>query len=99
MFGADVLMEHRLRFMRGVSEDLLRLFGKGKLGGGRDAIDEETIAFDFAADLFGLDVEAGEDLLDDLFPLAQDTEKDVLGLDDARTQLGRFIAGKEECAA
>ena len=82
MLGAHVLMEHRFRFVGGVGQDLLRLFGQRKLGGGGDAIDEEAVAFHFAADLLGLDVEAGENLLDDLFPFAKDAEQDVLGLDD-----------------
>src|ERR1051325_8240592 len=84
MLGADVLMEHRLRLVGGVGEDLLGLFGKGELGGGGDAVDEEPVAFHFPADLFGLDVEAGEDLLDDLLPLPKHAEQDVLRLDDAR---------------
>ena len=99
MLGADVLMQHRLRFVRGVREDLLRLLGERQFGGRGDAVDEEAVAFDFAADLFRLDVEAGEDLFDDLLPLAQDAEEDVLGLDDARAELGGFVAGEEECAA
>ena len=99
MLGADVLVEHRLRLVRGVGEDLLRFFGEGELGRGGDAVDEEPVALDFTADLLGLHVEAGEDLLDDLLAFAQDAEQDVLRLDDARAQLGCFVSGEEEGAA
>src|SRR5438477_8550746 len=99
MFGAHVLVQHRLRFVRGVGEDLLRFFRQREFGRGGDAIDEEAVAFDLAADLLGFHVEAGEDLLDDLFPFAKDAEEDVLRLDDARAELRGFIAGEEEGAA
>ena len=99
MLGADVLVEHRLRFVRGVREDLFRLLGKRQFGRRGDAVDEEPVAFHLAADLLRLDVEAGEDLLDDLLPLAEDAEEDVLGLDDAGAELRCFVSGEEECAA
>ena len=89
----------KLRFVSGVGQDLLRFFGQWKFSGRRNAIDEEAVAFDFSTDLFGLDVEAGEDLLDDLFPFAEHAEEDVLGLDDARAELRRFVAGEKESAA
>ena len=65
----------------------------------RAAVDEETVAFDFAADLFGLHVEAGEDLFDDFFAFAEHAEQDVFRLDDARSELRCFVAGEEEGAA
>jgi hypothetical protein len=83
----------------GIGEDLLRLLGERELGGGGDAVDEETVAFDLPADLLRLDVEAGKDLFDDLFPLAEDAQEDVLGLDDARAELRCFISGEEKSAA
>jgi hypothetical protein len=92
-------MEHRLRLVRGIGQDLLRLLGERELGGGGDAVDEEAVAFDVAPDLFGLDVEAGEDLFDDLLPFPEDAQEDVLGLDDARAELRCFVAGEEEGAA
>jgi hypothetical protein len=99
VLGADVRVQHRLGLMRRVREDLLGLLGKRQLGRRRDAVDEQAVAFDFPADLLGLDVEPRENFFDDLFPLAQDAEEDVLGFDDAGAELGRFVAGEEECAA
>jgi hypothetical protein len=58
VLGADVLVEHRLRLVRGIREDLLRLLGERQFRGRRDAIDEQSIAFDFPPDLLRLDIEA-----------------------------------------
>ena len=99
VLGADVRVQHRLGFVRGVRQDLLRLFGQRQLGGRGDALDEEPIALDLAADVLRLDVEAREDLLDDFLPLAQDAEEHVLGLDHPGAELGGFVAGEEERAA
>ena len=99
VLGADVLMQHRLRFMRRVREDLFRLLGKRQFSGRGDAVDEEPVAFDLAPNLLRLDVEPGENLFDDFFPLAQNAEEDVLGLDDAGAELRGFVSGKEKSAA
>ena len=93
---ADVGMHHRLRLVRGVGEDLLRLLRERQLLRGGDALDEDAVALDLAADLVGLHVEAGEDLLDDLLALAEDAEQDVLGLDDLGAELRRLVPGEEQ---
>ena len=62
VLGADGRVEHRLRLVRGVGEDLLRLLGERQLGGRGDALDEHPLALDLAADVVGLDVEAAEEL-------------------------------------
>ena len=93
---ADVGMHHRLRLVRGVGEDLLRLLRERELLRRRDALHEDAVPLDLAPDVVGPDVEAGEDLLDDVLPLAQDAEKDVLGLDHLRAELRRLVAGEEE---
>src|SRR4029079_12020436 len=99
VLGADVLVEHRLRLVRGVGKNLLRFLGERQLRGRRDAVDEEAVALDFTADLLRLHVEAGEDLLDDFFPFGEDAEEDVLRLDDTRAELRGFITGEEEGTA
>ena len=43
-------MKHRLGFVRGVGEDLLRFLGERQLGGRGDALDEDALAFDLAPD-------------------------------------------------
>jgi hypothetical protein len=72
---------------------------RGQLGGGRDALAEDPLALDLAADVLRLDLEAPEDLADRPLPFAQDAQQDVLGLDDAATQLAAFVAGEEERSA
>ena len=49
----------------------------------RDPLDEDSLPFDLAPDVLRLHLEAAEDLADRLLPLAEDTEQDVLRLDDA----------------
>src|SRR5262249_13616588 len=83
----------------GVRENLLRLLGERQLLRGGDALHEHAVALDLAPDVVRLHVEAREDLLDDLLPLAQDAEEDVLRFDDLRAQLRSFVAGEEEGAA
>ena len=58
-----------------------------------------AVALDLAAHVLGLDVEAREDLLDDVLALAEDAEQEVLGLDDLGAELGGLVAGEEERAA
>ncbi len=97
MLGADVGVHHRLGLVRGVREDLLGLLRERQLLGGGNALHEHAIALDLAADVVGLHVEAGEDLLDDVFTFAQDAEQDVFRLDDLRAQLGGLVTREEEC--
>ena len=96
MLGPDVGVHHRLRLVRGVGEDLLRLLRERELLRRGDALDEDAVALDLAADVVGLHVEAGEDLLDDLLAFAKDPEEDVLGLDDLRAELRGLVPGEEE---
>ena len=98
MLGPDVRVHHRLRLVRGVGEDLLRFLGERQLRRRGDSLDEDAVAFDLAPNLLRLHVEAGEDLLDDVFPFAEDPEQEVLGLDDLRAQLGGFVAREKERA-
>ena len=93
---ADVGMHHRLGLVRGVGEDLLRLLRERQLLRRGDALDEDAVALDLPPDVVRLDVEAGEDLLDDVLALAKDAEEDVLGLDDLRAELRRLVAGEEQ---
>ena len=99
MLRPDVGMHHRLRLVRGVGEDLLGLLGEGELGRRGDPLDEDAVALDLAADFLGLDVEAGEDLLDDVLAFAEDPEQQVLGFDHLGAELGSLVTGKEEGAA
>ncbi len=96
VLGADGGVEHALGFVGGVGEDLLGLFGEGELGGGRDPLDEHALAFDLAADVLGLHLEAPEDLRDGLLPLAEDAQQDVLRFDHPAAELAGFVAGEEE---
>ena len=96
MLGPDVRVHHGFRLVRGVGEDLLGFLREGQLGGRGDPLDEDAVPLDLAADLLRLDVEAGEDLLDDVLPLAEDAEQEVLGLDHLGAELGGLIAGEEE---
>ena len=96
---ADRRVQHALGFVRGVGEDLLRLLGERQFGGGRDALDEDALALDLAAQLLGLDLEAAQQLAHRLLALAQDAEQDVLRLDHTTAQLARLVAGEEESSA
>ena len=89
-------VQHGLRLVRGVGQDLLRLLGERKLGGRRDPLDEHPFAFDLAPYLVGLYVKAAKQLADGVFALAQDAEQDVLGLDHPAAELGGFVAGEKQ---
>ncbi len=96
VLGTDRGVQHALGLMRGIGQDLLGLFGEGELGGGGDALDEDALAFDLAADVFGLHLEAPEDLADRLLAFAEYAEQDVLGFDDPAAELAGLVAGEEE---
>ncbi len=96
MLRADGRMEHALRFVRGVGEDLLRLLRERQLGRRGDALDEDALPFDLAAQVLRLHLEAAQELADGLLSLTQDAEQDVLGLDDPAAQLARFVAREKE---
>src|SRR6266545_1986976 len=99
VLGPDVRVHHGLRLVRGVGQDLLGFLRERQLGRRRNALDEDAVSLDFAADLLRLDVEAGEDLLDDVLPLAEDAEQQVLGLDHLGAELGGLVAREEESSA
>src|SRR6202166_5110139 len=99
VLGADRGVEHALRLVRGVGEDLLRLLRERQLGGRGDALDEHPLALDLAADVLGLHLEAAEDLVDRLLAFPQDAEEDVFRLDDPAAELAGFVAGEEEGSA
>jgi hypothetical protein len=91
----DVRVHHGFGLVRGVRQDLLGLFGEWQLGRRRDPLDEDAVPLDLPAHLLRLDVEAGEDLLDDVLPLAEDAEQQVLGLDHLGAELGGLVAREE----
>jgi hypothetical protein len=99
VLGPDVGVHHGFRLVGGVGEDLLGLLRERQLGGRGDPLDENAVPLDLAANLLRLDVEAGEDLLDDVLTLAEDAEQQVLGLDHLGAELGGLVAGEEEGAA
>ena len=96
MLRPDRRVQHGLRFVRGVGQDLLRFLGQRQLGGRGDALDEDALALDLAADLVRLYVKSAKQFADGVFTFAQDPEQDVLGLDDPATELGGFVAGEEQ---
>jgi hypothetical protein len=91
----DCRMQHRLRLVCRVGEDLLRFLGKRQFGGRADAFDEDPLALDLSPDVVRLDVESAEKLADALLALAQDSEQDVLGLDHPAAELGSLVAGEK----
>ncbi len=96
---ADVGVHHRLGLVRGVGQDLLRLLGERQLGRRGDALDEDPIPLDLAAHVLRLDVEAAENLLDDVLALAEDPEQQVLGFDHLGAELRGLVPREEERAA
>jgi hypothetical protein len=99
MLRADGGVQHALRLVRGVGQDLLGFLGQGQLGGRRDALHEDPLALDLAPDRLRLDLEALEELVDRLLALAQDAEQDVLRLDHPTAQLAGLVAREEQRSA
>jgi len=89
-------MDHALRLVRGIREDLLRLLGQRQFGSRRNPFDEDPLALDLPPQHLRLDPDCIQQLDDRLFALAQDAEKYVFGFDHPAAQLARLVARKEE---
>ena len=95
VLGADVVVEHPLRFFGRVAEHALALDGEGDVDRGRDLVPVERAALDLLADGVHGEMALAEDPRGQTLPLSDEAEQQVLRLDRIAAELARLVAGKE----
>ena len=96
MLGADVVVQQPIGFLGGELQHALRFRAERDLDRGRDLLAEHGAAFDFLADVLEREVRAREDAARQPLPFADQSEKEVLGLNGDAAELAGLIAREEE---
>ena len=96
VLGADVVVQQPVGFLGGVLQDALGFGAEGDFDRRRDLLAEHGPAFDFLANAFEREVRAGENAAGQALALANQSEKQVLGLNRDAAELTRLVPREEE---
>ncbi len=96
VLGADVVVQQPVGFLGGILEHALGFGAEGDFNGGRDLLAKHGPAFDFLANTFEREVRAGKDAAGQALALANQSEKQVLGLDGDAAELTRLVPREEQ---
>jgi len=98
VLGADVVVEHPLRLLRGESEDALRIGREGDVHRGRDLLPVGRGILDLLANFLGGKLVLAEEAGGEPLALPDQAEQEVLGLDGGAPQLAGLVASEEDHA-
>ncbi len=96
VLGPDVVVQQAVGFLGGELQDALGFGAEGDLDRGRDLLAKDGPAFDFLADALEGEVRAGENAAGQTLALANQPEKEVLGLDRDAAELTRLVPREEK---
>jgi hypothetical protein len=96
VLGPNIVVQQTVRFFGGELQHAFRLRAEGDLDRGRNLLAEDGASFDFLADIFKGQMRAREDAAGQSLPFANQSEKQVLGLDGDAAELAGLVSGKEE---
>ena len=96
VLGPDVVVQQPVGFLGGVLQDALGFGAEGDFDRGRDLLAEHGPAFDFLANAFEGEVRAGENAAGQALALANQSEKQVLGLNRDAAELTRLVPREEQ---
>ena len=96
VLGADVVVEQAVGFFGRKLQHALGFRAERDLDRGRDLLAEHRPAFDFLADVLERQVRARKDPAGQPFALANQAQKEMLGLNRDAAELTGLVAGEEE---
>ncbi len=96
VLGADVVVQQPVGFLGGILENALGLGAEGDFDRGRDLLAEHGPAFDLLANALEGEVRARENTAGQTLALANQSEKQVLGLNRDAAELTRLVPREEE---
>ena len=96
VLGADVVVQQPVGFLGRKLQHALGFGAERDLDRGRHLLAEDRAAFDFLADVLEGQVRAGKDPAGQALALANQAQKEVLGLDRDAAELAGLVAGEEE---
>src|SRR5437588_7028501 len=96
MFGADVVVEQRVRFFGGELQHALGLGAERNFDGGGHLLAKDRPAFDFLADVFERKMRAREDAAGQALAFPNQPKEKMLGLNRNAAELAGLIAREEK---
>ncbi len=96
VLGPDVVVQQPVGFLGGVLQDALGFGAERNLDRRRNLLPEHGAAFDFLANTFEREVGAGENTAGQSLPLANQPEKEMLGLNGDAAELTRLVPREEK---